>query len=47
MAKGLRLEGIREFYAKRGITRVECVIPDDFDDPLPEDFLITPLPDGA
>ena len=37
-----------EFKRKHGIKEVVTDVADDFDDPLPEDFLITPLPlDGS
>jgi prevent-host-death family protein len=42
--KGLNWEGLREYKLKHGIGQVVDYIPDDFDDPLPEDFLIKPLP---
>jgi prevent-host-death family protein len=45
--KGLRLEAIEEFKRKRGIETLVAFIADDFDDPLPEDFLLRPLPPGA
>ncbi len=45
--KGLRLEAIEEFKRKRGIETLAPFIADDFDDPLPEDFLLRPLPSGA
>ena len=45
--RGLRLEAIEEFKRKPGIETIVAVIPDDFDDPLPEDFLLRPLPPGA
>ena len=32
--------------AKHGIDRIVGDIPADFDDPLPEDFLIRPLPES-
>ena len=41
---GLNWEALREYKKKRGITRVVEYIPEDFDDPLPEDFLLKPLP---
>jgi prevent-host-death family protein len=41
---GLRWEAIDEFKRKYKIGRIVGPIPDDFDDPLPEDFLIRPLP---
>ena len=40
---GINWEGLREYKRKHGIGRVVEYIPDDFDDPLPEDFLITPI----
>jgi antitoxin (DNA-binding transcriptional repressor) of toxin-antitoxin stability system len=42
--KGINWEGLREYKRKHGIGRVVEYIADDFDDPLPEDFLITPFP---
>ena len=39
---GIDFEALREWKKKRGYTRVAGPIPEDFDDPLPEDFLITP-----
>jgi prevent-host-death family protein len=45
--KGLRLEAIEEFKRKRGIETIVAFIADDFDDPLPEDFLLRPLPPDA
>ena len=42
---GLNLEAGRKFMLENGIDRFFGEIPDDFDDPLPEDFLIRPLPD--
>ncbi len=41
--KGINWEGLREYKRKHGIGRVVEYIPADFDDPLPEDFLITPI----
>ena len=41
---GLRLEAIAEFKKKHGIKSFFGPIPEDFDDPLPEDFLLKPLP---
>ena len=43
-AKGLRLEAIDEFKRKHGIETIVRYIADDFDNPLPEDFLLRPLP---
>jgi len=45
--KGLRLEAIEDFKRKRGIETIVAFIADYFDDPLPEDFLLHPLPPGA
>ena len=45
--KGLRLEAIGEFKRKRGVETIVAFIADDFDDPLPEDFLQRPLPPGT
>jgi prevent-host-death family protein len=45
--KGLRLEAIEDFKRKRGIETLVAFIADDFDDPLPQDFLLRPLPPGA
>jgi prevent-host-death family protein len=45
--KGLRLEAIEEFKRKRGNETIVAFIADDFDDPLPEDFLLRPLPPDA
>jgi len=39
---GLDFEALRRWKDERGIKRVVEYIPDDFDDPLSEDFLITP-----
>lgn len=41
---GLRLEAIEEFKKKHGVTEIISFVADDFDDPLPEDFLLRPLP---
>ncbi len=41
---GLDFEALRRWKKERGIERVVEFIPDDFDDPLPEDFLITAVP---
>lgn len=42
--KGLNFEALREWKKRRGVDRIVTYIADDFDDPLPEDFLITPGP---
>lgn len=39
---GVDFEALRRWKAERGIDRIVEYISDDFDDPLPEDFLITP-----
>jgi antitoxin (DNA-binding transcriptional repressor) of toxin-antitoxin stability system len=40
---GLNWEALAKWKKDRGIDRVVEFIPEDFDDPLPGDFLITPL----
>jgi len=45
--KGLRLEAIEEFKRKHGIEAIVAFNADDFDDPLPEDFLLRPFPPGT
>jgi len=42
--KGLRLEAIDQFKRKHRIKVIVSYIGDDFDKPLPEDFLLQPLP---
>ncbi len=42
---GLDLEAGEAFLRARGIADPFPSIPDDFDDRLPEDFLIRPLPE--
>ena len=42
--KGLRMEAIEEFKRKHGVTEIFGEPTDDFDEPLPEDFLLKPLP---
>jgi len=42
--KGLRLEAIDEFKRKHRIKTIVPFIADGFDDPLPEDLLLKPLP---
>jgi prevent-host-death family protein len=44
---GLRIEAIAEFKKKHGISSIVPFIAADFDDPLPEDFLLRPLPSDA
>ncbi len=41
---GLNWAALREYKKKHGIEKFVEFIPDDFDDPLPEDFLLRPLP---
>ncbi len=41
---GIDWEALAEFKRERGIDRFVTYIADDFDDPLPEDFLLKPLP---
>lgn len=45
--KGLRLEAIDKFKRKHKIKKIVPYIADDFDKPLPEDFLFRPLPSDA
>ncbi len=42
---GLNWSAIDEYKRKHGIDRIFPHIPEDFDDPLPEDFLLRPLPE--
>ncbi len=42
---GINWEGGEKFLRERGVTKFFTYVAPDFDDPLPEDFLITPLPD--
>jgi prevent-host-death family protein len=44
--KGLRFEAIEKFKRKHRIKTIVSDIADDFDDPLPEDFLLRALPPG-
>lgn len=41
---GLNLEAGEAYLRSKGIKRTEMYIADDFDDPLPKDFLLKPLP---
>jgi prevent-host-death family protein len=41
---GIDWEGLRRYKEEHGLPQIVAEIPDDFDDPLPEDFLIRPLP---
>ena len=45
--KGLRLEAIDAFRTKHGLDTIAPFVADSFDDPLPEDFLLRPLPPDA
>jgi len=42
---GLDWEAGEKYLLDRGIKRKKGWVSPDFDDPLPEDFLITPLPE--
>ena len=42
--KGLDLEAIERFKRERGYDTLVPYIAPDFDEPLPEDFLLQPLP---
>jgi prevent-host-death family protein len=41
---GLDLEAGQRFLRERGVDRLFSYVAEDFDDPLPEDFLLRPLP---
>ena len=43
--RGINWEALAAYKKKHGIDRVITFIADDFNDPLPEDFLISPLPE--
>ncbi len=43
-AKALRLEAGEEFLKVRGVKEIFPYVAGDFDEPLPEDFLLKPLP---
>ena len=43
---GLRLEALTVFKKQNGIKRNVTSMPADFDEPLPEDILLRPLPSG-
>ena len=43
--KGLNYEALDAWKRERGYTNLVEWISPDFDDPLPEDFLLQPLPD--
>jgi antitoxin (DNA-binding transcriptional repressor) of toxin-antitoxin stability system len=42
--KGVDFEAGQAYLRSKGITNPVPYIADDFDDPLPEDFLLRPLP---
>jgi antitoxin (DNA-binding transcriptional repressor) of toxin-antitoxin stability system len=42
--RGLRLDALADFKRQNGIKRVVTSMPVDFDEPLPEDVLLRPLP---
>ncbi len=42
--KGLRFEAIEKFKRNHRIKSIVSYIADDFDDPLPQDFLLRMLP---
>ena len=42
---GINWQALVDYKKEHGIERIVDFIPADFDDPLPEDFLIKPLPD--
>ena len=41
---GINLEAGRRYLRERGVTSFFSYVSPDFDDPLPEDFLLRPLP---
>ncbi len=41
---GLRLEAIADFKRRHGVETIASFVAEDFDDPLREDFLLSPLP---
>lgn len=40
---GINWDALEEFKKKHGVDKIVTFVSDDFDDPLPEDFLITPV----
>jgi prevent-host-death family protein len=44
---GINWDALEAFKKKHGIDKVVTFVADDFDDPLPEDFLITPETEPA
>jgi prevent-host-death family protein len=45
--RGLRLEAVDEFKQRHGLKSIVTFVAEDFDAPLPEDFLLRPLADDA
>lgn len=45
--RGLRLDAVDEFKKRHDLQSIVTFIAEDFDAPLPEDFLLRPLPDDA
>jgi len=45
--RGLRLDAVDEFKKRHGLQSIVTFIAEDFDAPLPEDFLLRPLPDDT
>lgn len=41
---GINWQALADYKKEHGIDKIVDFIPADFDDPLPADFLITPLP---
>ncbi|HEY5721343.1 MAG TPA: type II toxin-antitoxin system prevent-host-death family antitoxin [Allosphingosinicella sp.] len=41
---GIDWEAMRRWKKERGLPEIVAVMSEDFDDPLPEDFLLRPLP---
>jgi prevent-host-death family protein len=41
---GLNLDAIAAYKREHGVDRIVTFVADDFDAPLPEDFLLKPLP---
>jgi prevent-host-death family protein len=41
---GLRLQGVEDFKRKYGLDVIFGLLPEDFDEPLAEDFLLKALP---
>jgi prevent-host-death family protein len=42
---GINWGALEAIKARHGVDRIIEYIADDFDDPLPEDFLISPMPE--